>query len=229
MKKQDYEQEVNYNEREEKNVFEDLFHINVNDKTQDRNGLTYLSWAYAWAETKKIYPDATYDIYKDENGKPYVFDPDLGYMVFTRVTIEGLTYEMYLPVMDNKNKAMKNKEYSYTTRYGEKTVEAATMTDINKAIMRCLTKNLAMFGLGLYIYTGEDLPEEKILTITDSQKKTIAEELNRTGFRKSVIYEAYKIKDISELNFKQAEKTIISLKKKPDKEKKENKEEEKDA
>ncbi len=81
-------------------------------------------------------------------------------MVFTKVTIEGLTHEMWLPVMDGANKAMKAKQYTYKTKYAEKTVEPATMFDINKTIMRCLVKNLAMFGLGLYIYAGEDLPEE---------------------------------------------------------------------
>jgi hypothetical protein len=77
----------------------------------------------------------------------------------TEVTIGGKTLDMWLPVMDGANKAMKDKPYSYTTRYGEKTVEAATMFDINKTLMRCLVKNLAMFGLGIYIYAGEDLPE----------------------------------------------------------------------
>ena len=81
-------------------------------------------------------------------------------MVFTKVTIEDITHEMWLPVMDGANKAMKSKPYTYKTKYGEKSVEAATMFDINKTIMRCLTKNLAMFGLGIYIYAGEDLPED---------------------------------------------------------------------
>ena len=80
-------------------------------------------------------------------------------MVFTTVTIENETKEMWLPVMDGNNKAMKTEPYTYKTRYGEKRVEAASMFDINKTIMRCLVKNLAMFGLGLYIYSGEDLPE----------------------------------------------------------------------
>ena len=80
--------------------------------------------------------------------------------MFTKVTIEGITHEMWLPVLDEKNKAMKNKLYTYKTKYGEKEVAPATMFDINKTIMRCLTKNLAMFGLGIYIYAGEDLPED---------------------------------------------------------------------
>lgn len=144
--------------------FEEIFKIDVNDKTETRKGdngkdLTYLSWAWAWAQFKKIYPEATYDIKKFENNLPYVYDEKTGYIVFTEVTAGGLTYEMWLPVMNGNNRAMKSEPYEYTTKYGTRTVEAATMFDVNKAIMRCLTKNLAMFGLGLYIYAGEDLPE----------------------------------------------------------------------
>lgn len=141
-------------------VFENLNNANVNGHTEEKNGLTYLSWAWAWAEVKKAYPDANYTIEKF-NGLPYVYDENTGYMVYTTVTIGGITHEMWLPVMDGANKAMKAEPYKYTTRYGEKTCEAATMFDVNKAIMRCLVKNLAMFGLGLYIYAGEDLPESE--------------------------------------------------------------------
>ena len=150
--------------------FTELLQLNVNDKTEKRKSgsteLTYLSWAFAWAEFKKVYPDATYKIQKfdyDINGRkftlPYMFDPETGYMAMTEVTAEGLTYEMWLPVLDSSNKAMRETPYKYTTKSGEKTVEKATMFDINKTIMRCLVKNLAMYGLGLYIYAGEDLPE----------------------------------------------------------------------
>ena len=139
-------------------VFERLNALNVNDKTENKNGLTYLSWAWAWAEFKKVCPDATYEVVKF-NGLPYAYDPNTGYMVYTTVTADGITHEMWLPVMDGNNKAMKSEPYIVKTKYKEIRVEAATMFDINKAIMRCLTKNLAMFGLGLYIYAGEDLPE----------------------------------------------------------------------
>ena len=143
----------------DKTSFEKLYAINVNDKTEAKNGLTYLSWAWAWAEFKKAFPDAEYEVKKFENGLPYVYDENTGYMVFTSVTVNGLTHEMWLPVMDGNNKAMKNVPYEVQTKYKRITVNAATMFDINKAIMRCLTKNLAMFGLGLYIYAGEDLPD----------------------------------------------------------------------
>ena len=142
------------------NVFEKLSAINVNDKVEKKSNLTYLSWCYAWGEVKKAYPSATYVVKGDPiTQKPYFFDENLGYMVMTEVTIEDQTLEMWLPVMDGANKSMTNEPYTYQTKYGEKNVEAATMFDINKTLMRCLTKNLAMFGLGHYIYAGEDLPE----------------------------------------------------------------------
>ena len=151
---------------ERKSIFDELNAINVNDKTEKKKSgnteLTYLSWPWAWAEVKRRFEDASYTIWKDDQNKPYILDPETGYMVYTSVTIGGVTHEMWLPVMDGANKAMRNTPYKYMTKYnGEKTCEAATMMDINKTIMRCLVKNLAMFGLGLYIYAGEDLPEEE--------------------------------------------------------------------
>lgn len=145
-------------------VFDELSGLNVNDRTEKKKvqgkELTYLSWPWAWAEVKKRYPDAHYNIWRNAAGLPYTFDPQTGYMVYTDVTIEGITHMMWLPVMDGANMAMKAEPYQYTTKYnGTKTCGAASMMDINKTIMRCLVKNLAMFGLGLYIYAGEDLPE----------------------------------------------------------------------
>jgi hypothetical protein len=154
-----------------KSVFSTLNAVNCNEHTEKKKQgsteLTYLSWAWAWAEVKKLYPDASYTIYKDELSRPYMEDPELGLMCYTNVTIEGQTHEMWLPVMNGANKAMRRVPYkytvynSYTKTSEEKTVEAATMFDVNKTIMRCLVKNLAMFGLGLYIYAGEDLPEDE--------------------------------------------------------------------
>nr|DAV26769.1 MAG TPA: Protein of unknown function (DUF1071) [Caudoviricetes sp.] len=155
------------------NVFEKLIILNVNDKVEKkRTGkteLSYLSWSWAWQEFKKVAPTATYEIKKFENEKgmlvPYISDPALGIMCFTEVTVDGITHEMWLPVMDGANKAMKLEPYTYKTKFGEKSVESATMFDVNKTIMRCLVKNLAMHGLGLYIYAGEDLPD-----LTEEQK-----------------------------------------------------------
>ena len=147
--------------------FNNLYALNVNDRTEKKNGLTYLTWAVAWAEFKKQYPSATYRIVKDANTNlPYFLDERLGIIVYTEVTVDGLAHEMWLPVMDGANKAMRLEPYTYQVwdkyknNYVEKKVDSASMFDINKTIMRCLVKNLAMFGLGLYIYAGEDLPEE---------------------------------------------------------------------
>lgn len=146
--------------------FNQLVSLNVNDRTESKNGLTYLSWSNAWLKFKKVYPNATYKVIKNpQTGLPYFVDPEIGIMVFTEVTADSLTYSMWLPVMDGANRAMKIRPYTYqvwnktTKQYESKNVEAATMFDINKAIMRCLAKNLAMFGLGLYLYNGEDMPE----------------------------------------------------------------------
>lgn len=151
-----------------------LYTMNVNDKIEKKPSggkeLSYLSWSWAYAEARKAYPDIKYSIWRDEMNRPYIYDDALGYMVFTTVEHSGNIYEMWLPVMDANNKAMKRESYQYTTKYGSKTVEPASMTDINKAIMRCLVKNLSVAcGLGLYIYSGEDLPE--IEEATEAEKK----------------------------------------------------------
>lgn len=152
-------------------LFEQLLTVDVGDKIEkkdagkDKNGkpikLSYLSWAWAWAEAKKRCPDLNYEIVKQENGLPYVYDPKTGYMVYTRVTTGGQTYDMWLPVMDGNNRAMKAEPYGLTFKNGNSiTVQPATMMEINKTIMRCLVKNIAVAtGLGLYIYAGEDIPE----------------------------------------------------------------------
>lgn len=143
-----------------KEDFEKLYTLDVSKQVEKKDNLSYLSWAYAWREFKRVYPDAEYTVKKDENGRCYFGDENIGYMVYTTVTAGNLTYEMWLPVMDSKNKTMKLKPYKYSTKYGQKDVAGISMFDINKTVMRCLVKNLAMFGLGLYIYAGEDLPED---------------------------------------------------------------------
>lgn len=127
-------------------VFETLNSINVNGHTEKKNGLTYLSWAWAWGEVKKAYPDATYTIYENAAGMFYHTDGRTAW-VKTGVTIEGIEHIEYLPVMDFKNKSIP--------------LDQLTSFDVNKAIQRSLTKACARHGLGLYIYAGEDLPESE--------------------------------------------------------------------
>lgn len=203
-------------------AYDKLVTINVNEHTEKKNGLTYLTWSWAWDAVKKLYPEASYTIWKDEKGLPYVYDSLTGYMVYTSVTIEGITHEMWLPVMDGSNKAMKSEPYTYkvkeyenykwTGKWVEKTVEPATMFDINKSIMRCLVKNLAMFGLGLYIYSGEDLPQQDEL-ITQAITYIKA---RKAEYQKGVL-DHYKLKKLDDMSKEQAEDFISSINKKENK------------
>lgn len=220
------------------NVFKELYAINVNEYIEKKNNLSYLSWTYAWAEAKKRFPTITYKIHLfGEQQLPYVYDENTGYMVFTDVTVDGLTHSMWLPVMDGANKAMKNKPYTYDTRYKKGiVVEPATMFDINKTIMRCLVKNLAMFGLGLYIYSGEDLPEaQEEIKEAKQEKKNIAdietvnllideiEKYNGQAEKlKQGILTKYKVKDLAQLSEEQANQAIKKLQNFKKKEEKEN-------
>ena len=148
-------------------IFNALYYLDASSHIEKKNGLSYLSWPWAVAEVSKVCPDWSYEVKKfGEAQLPYTLDPKTGYLVYTSVTIKGVTHEMWLPVMDGANKAMRDVPYEYEVydKYKKQTVkkrvEAATMFDINKTIMRCLVKNLAMFGIGLFVYAGEDLPEE---------------------------------------------------------------------
>jgi hypothetical protein len=151
-------------------IFESLNSIDVSAMAEKKQGKTYLSWSHAWTEVKKLFPDAQYEV-EFFDGKPYVYDELTGYMCFVSVTIKEITHKMWLPVMDGANNAMKAQKYSYqvkeyqnrqpTGKMIDKWVEPATMFDINKTIMRCLVKAIAMHGLGLYIYNGEDMPIQR--------------------------------------------------------------------
>lgn len=192
----------------EKSVFENLFEVNVNDHIEKKKDLSYLSWPYAWAEIKKRYPKANYKIHQfGEKQLPYVFDEGIGFMVFTSVTIEGITHSMWLPVMDSSNKAMKSEGYTYDTKFKKDiSVEPATMFDVNKTIMRCLVKNLAMFGLGLYIYSGEDLPEietEKISAKDAAILKNVVKGFDEADKLYSTLLQKYNVKSFKELTQKQ--------------------------
>ena len=126
------------------NYFEALSAVNVNDKVKQKNGLSYLSWAWAWSELKRRHPDSTYTVYENAQGWNYHTDGRTCW-VKVGVTVDGLEHVEQLPVMDSKNKAIP--------------VGNVTSFEVNKAVQRCLTKAIARHGLGLYIYAGEDLPE----------------------------------------------------------------------
>lgn len=167
----------------EQSMFERLYSINVQDWIDEKesNGVTlpYLKWSRAWALAKKEDPNANFKIIEfiDTDGisRPYFNDPKLGYLIATEVTISGLTHRMYLPVMDYQNRAMKSEAYTIPTKNKDIVVNPATMFDWNTAIMRCLVKTIAMFGIGLYVYDGEDAPENEVKELMEKLPAAIME------------------------------------------------------
>ena len=161
------------------NYFTKLNDINVSDKTEKKNGLTYLSWAWAWGEIKKQHPDANYKVYEREDGRFY-WDDGRTCWVKTGVTVNGIEHIEYLPIMDTRNKSIP--------------LESVTSFEVNKSIQRSLTKACARHGLGLYVYAGEDLPEaekEAIQTPSEAQLKRLLElggsiQIAATYFKKSI-------------------------------------------
>ena len=142
--------------KNKKSVFESLSEINVNDKTEKKGNLTYLSWAWAWCEVKKLYPETYRTVYETANGVNY-FTDDKTAWVKVGVTIENIEHIDYLPIMDFRNSSI--------------SIDKISSFDVNKAIQRSTTKALALHGLGLYIYAGEDLPENYVAP--KKQKKSI--------------------------------------------------------
>lgn len=164
----------------EKSIFETLNNVDVSNKTKQKGNLTYLSWSSAWAEVKKKYPDTTYKIIPqimDEKGNTRFWHDDgkTGW-VEVSVTIQELSHTETLAIMDFKNKSIP--------------AENITSVDANKSLKRCLVKALAMHGLGLYIYEGEDLPEEL------SKIMEIQNEIVELAKKKSALSEKAKSKSI---------------------------------
>ena len=131
---------------QEPSVFATLSTLNCNEHTEKKGNLTYLSWAWAWQMVKSHYPDASYTIYESPEGWNYFTDGRTAW-VKTGVTIQDIEHIEYLPVMDARNQSIP--------------FESIRSTDVNKAIQRSLTKACARHGLGLYIYAGEDLPDQQ--------------------------------------------------------------------
>lgn len=134
-----------------------LLKLDVNDHKETKNGLSYLSWAWAWAEALKADPSANFEV-QHYSGNPYL-EVNGTAMVVVAVRLNGVVRTCHLPVMNSKNQPISLEGRRYKDKYGNEQVEKVDSFNVNTAIMRCLTKALALFGLGLYIYAGEDLPE----------------------------------------------------------------------
>lgn len=152
----------------EENYFVALNNIDVNDKKEEKNGLSYLSWAWAWGEVKKLHPEATYTVYENAQGWCYHTDGRTAW-VKTGVTICGVEHIEYLPVMDFKNKSIP--------------LDKVTSFDVNKAIQRSLTKAIARHGLGLYIYAGEDLPESEKAEVDEKMANHMVQKISEKDLK----------------------------------------------
>lgn len=182
-----------------KSIFETLFEINVNERIEKKNGLSYLSWPYAWAEVKKLYPSANYKVYETESGCIYFTDGKTCW-VKTGVTIDDLEHIEYLPVMDYKNRSI--------------LLENITSFDVNKSIQRSLTKALARHGLGLYIYAGEDLPEIETERIAQKDAvilKNMVNKMDSEGAIYNMILKRYEVKNFKDLTLKQYQDILSGL------------------
>lgn len=145
-------------------MFKELNAINVNKMTEKKGNLTYLSWAFAWQEVKKLCPDMNRTVYENAEGNNYHTDGRTAW-VKVGVTIAGIEHIDYLPIMDARNNAIP--------------VEKVTSFDVNKAIQRSTTKAIGLHGLGLYIYAGEDMPEDdKVATAAAKPSEGVVIELN---------------------------------------------------
>ena len=145
-------------------MFKELNAINVNKMTEKKGNLTYLSWAFAWQEVKKLCPDMNRTVYENAEGNNYHTDGRTAW-VKVGVTIGSIEHIDYLPIMDARNNAIP--------------VEKVTSFDVNKAIQRSTTKAIGLHGLGLYIYAGEDMPEDdKVATAAAKPADGVIIELN---------------------------------------------------
>lgn len=178
----------------EKNIFESLNNVDLTEKVKSKNNLTYLPWSSAWSEVKRRYPDANFRIIPqviDEGGntRPWHDDGKTGW-VEVGVTIDGQEIIETLAIMDFKNKSI--------------AADQITSVDANKSIKRCLVKACAMHGLGLYIYEGEELPEEasKTLELQDEIKELISKKCALSDKAKS------KVADLCKAAEKEADPTL---------------------
>lgn len=207
-------------EQNKKSIFETLNAINVSGKTEKKNGLTYLSWAYAWAEVKKLYPTANYKVYERDTqwGPVNYFTDGRTCWVKVGVTIDGLEHVEMLPVMDYRNKSI--------------ALDKVTSCDVNKTIQRAITKAIGRHGLGLYVYAADTAPTQSVQTlvkaqpqataqkpardtrpVTVDQIKAIRQTLNKWGMDEQFICGKYRVQKLGDLQMYQYHHIVANINK----------------
>lgn len=181
------------------NYFIVLNNVDCSEKVENKNGLSYLSWAWAWAELKKRYPDSTYTVYENADGWNYHTDGKTAW-VKTGVTVCGIEHVEMLPVMDYRNESIP--------------LASITSFDVNKAIQRSLTKAVARHGLGLYIYAGEDLPEDAGKPVTKDQAAELERLVKEARVKPESVWKAYGARKVSEMraaDYKAAKARLLDM------------------
>ena len=179
-------------------VFDILNAIDVSDKIEKKNGLSYLSWSWAWATVKKLYPQTTYTIYENKDGLNYHHDGKTAWAK-TGVKIDDVEYIEYLPIMDFRNKSIP--------------INNLTSFDVNKTIQRSLTKSLARHGLGLYIYSGEDLPDDASSTpikLNEEQVLELEKLIIDTKSDKSKLLAFFKVSKIDDVDYDKCKAMLLN-------------------
>lgn len=201
-------------------TFKEIYDLDLDTLFTKKDKLKYLSWADAVMKvTSEIDPNWSYEFEKFDNGNgrlvPYLYDETIGYMVYTKVTLNGITKEMCLPVMENhgnRNFAKKKESYVEKGNKYDTKISPCNMFDVNKTLMRCLVKNLAMFGLGLSVYQGEDTNDDSssateetktVMPITDVQIAYLDKKAKELGFTQEKLSKglqnSFKKKELKEL------------------------------
>lgn len=179
------------------NYFTELAKIDVSEHIEKKGRFNYLSWPFAIEQLRKNHPEATWEV-KRFDGMPYM-KTELGYFVEVAVTVNGITLSQIHPVLNNYNKPIDN----------------PSPFDINTSIQRCLVKAIALHGLGLYIYAGEDLPGADKEPITQKQvgelKVKALKFADLRNQKPDAVYKALNVKDIEKLSTEDAEKVIKQL------------------
>lgn len=173
----------------EKNYFDELYRVDVSGHIEKKNGFSYVSWSFAVAELRKRYPQATWEV-KRFDGKPFLHT-ECGYFVEVSVTISGVTLSQIHPVLDNRNRPIQTPDAFH----------------INTSIQRALVKAIALHGLGLCVYAGEDLPPdvkaekeaEAAKPISTEQVKELVELIERSGADYEAFLKYFKVTDVAQM------------------------------
>ncbi len=192
-----------------KSVFDTLNSIDMKQHIKSVQNQRFIPWSSQWSELLKVYPESWFEVHENEVGDPFTVST-MGIMVKVSVTVtrtvaltkdnkatESIVRTINYPVLDSKNKSMKIEPYEYQTKRGANSVAAATTFDINTAIVRALTKCIALHGLGLYVYQDELQPDPEL--VDSGQLQDIINKIKENHLVLSEVCNAWQISKIAQL------------------------------